>query len=484
MPISKAISITDFDTKKFQNFFSNFNGEEKAIITHYLYHLNDKDFSKFYQKEFQEILDTYFLFKNEKISKDNIQKQFLNELKNINFLPNNNAFTFIDLFAGIGGFRIALQNLGGKCVFSSEWNAKAKETYFNNFGEYPFGDITKEKVKNYIPDNFDVLCAGFPCQPFSKGGFQNGFEDTRGTLFFDICEIIDKHKPKFLFLENVANLVTHDEKNTYKTILKHLDKLGYYFPNHPLILSPDQFGMPILRPRIYIPCVRKDVAENDVDFIKNFEKYLEKYFTDEVKSIDTIIDGNNSESDISEYELKVLNMWNDFYKNIDLDVIGFPIWVDFFKYNGSYTGFAGWKAKFVKKNVEVYQRNQSFIDKWLNKNDDLNWVKPTHRKFEWQAGKFHDDVFQGLIQFRPSGVRVKRATKFSTLVAMNHRQIIGKLKRKISLEESKALQFFPKEYKLNPVDSVALKQLGNSVNVNVVQLIFELISTRYRTNIL
>ncbi len=389
------------------------------------------------------------------------------------------SFNFIDLFAGIGGFRIAMQNLGGKCVFTSEWDEKAKQTYSANFGEVPFGDITKQQVKKFIPQDFDVLCAGFPCQPFSKGGLQQGFEDTRGTLFFDICEIVTKHQPKFLFLENVANLVTHDKKNTYKTILKHLDELGYYFPKKPLVLSPDQFGMPVLRPRIYIPCVRKDIAEKNVGFIQNFEKQLEPFFTKEIQPINTIIETENTTKDLSDYELKVLNMWNDFYKNIDLEVIGFPIWVDFFKYDGSYAEFADWKAKFVRKNVDLYRRNKVFIDKWLIKNENLEWVKPTHRKFEWQAGNFHKDIFEGLIQFRPSGVRVKRATKFSTLVAMNHRQIIGKLKRKVSLEEAKAMQFFPKEYRLNPNDAVALKQLGNSVNVNVVQLIFDLIKKEY-----
>ncbi len=393
--------------------------------------------------------------------------------------PKKTTFKFIDLFAGIGGFRIALQNLGGKCVYTSEWDEKAQQTYYANFGDIPLGDITQENIKSQIPEKFDVLCAGFPCQPFSKGGFQNGFEDTRGTLFFDICEIVNKHKPPFLLLENVANLVTHDKKNTYQTILKHLDELGYYFPTKPLILSPDQFGMPILRPRIYIPCVRKDIAQKDIDFIQDFYKQIEKNFTTKIHSINTIIDTENKQEDLSDYELKVLNMWNKFYKNIDLKVIGFPIWVDFFKYNGDYTEFADWKAKFVRKNVDLYQRNKIFIDKWLYENEDLKWVKPTHRKLEWQAGTYHNDIFQGLIQFRPSGVRVKRANKFSTLVAMNHRQIIGKLKRKISLEEAKALQSFPKKYILNPLDSVALKQLGNSVNVNVVQLIFKLIKEKY-----
>ena len=146
------------------------------------------------------------------------------------------AFTFIDLFAGIGGFRIAMQNLGGKCVFSSEWDEKARQTYEANFGEVPFGDITKEETKKHIPDKFDILCAGFPCQPFSIAGVskkkslgrETGFLDkTQGTLFFDVADIIRRHRPRAFFLENVKNLVSHDKGNTFKVIKETLEKLDY-----------------------------------------------------------------------------------------------------------------------------------------------------------------------------------------------------------------------------------------------------------------
>ena len=137
----------------------------------------------------------------------------------------NPKFTFIDLFAGIGGFRIALQSLGGKCVFSSEWDANAQKTYFYNFGEIPYGDITKESIKNCIPDGFDVLCAGFPCQAFSIAGYRKGFEDTRGTLFFDVAEIIKRKRPKAVFLENVKNLYTHDNGKTFAVIKATLEEL-------------------------------------------------------------------------------------------------------------------------------------------------------------------------------------------------------------------------------------------------------------------
>ena len=173
--------------------------------------------------------------------------------------PEHPRFTFIDLFAGIGGFRIAFQNLGGKCVYSSEFDAKAQESYFANYGEMPFGDITKESTKKYIPEHFDILCGGFPCQAFSLAGRRLGFKDeTRGTLFFEIEAILRKHQPQAFFLENVKGLAIHDKGRTLKTILKHLDDAGYDVVP-PQILNAMDYGVPQHRERIYIIGFRKDL---------------------------------------------------------------------------------------------------------------------------------------------------------------------------------------------------------------------------------
>lgn len=173
--------------------------------------------------------------------------------KNIPFpAPEYPKFTFIDLFAGIGGFRIALQSLGGKCVFSSEWDPQAGQTYEANFGVKPYGDITKKSTKSCIPNSFDVLCAGFPCQAFSIAGKRKGFEEARGTLFFDVAEIIRRKRPKALFLENVKGLLNHDKGRTLKIILRILrEDLGYYVPD-PQIINAKDFGVPQNRERIYI----------------------------------------------------------------------------------------------------------------------------------------------------------------------------------------------------------------------------------------
>lgn len=450
----------------------------QAILTHYL-HNNFNGTDELYGNKGQQIIDK-FISKNQNafIGLDKEQRLIeclKAEVNNVPFPgPTNPKFHFIDLFAGVGGFRLAMQQLGGKCVYSSEWDKDAQQTYYANFGEMPFGDITQPDIKEFIPSGFDLLCAGFPCQPFSKGGFQQGFEDTRGTLFFDICQIVEKHKPRFLLLENVANLATHDQGNTYRVIARNLKHLGYTFPLKPTIVSPDSFGVPMLRPRVYIPCVRNDLAGKKRKEIEQFQQELEKHFVPTLQSIDSVIDHSVSEN-LSEYELRVLEMWDEFYQGVDIKVIGFPVWAEFFGFDGSVEQYPLWKATFIQKNRELYLRNQKFIDTWLEKHDRLEWCTKTHRKFEWQAGDKLQSVFQGLIQFRPSGVRVKLPDKFSTLVAMNHRQIIGKLKRKITLDEAKLLQSFPHNYRFMGNAHKGFKQLGNSVNVTVVQTIFRVL---------
>jgi len=205
-----------------------------------------------------------------------LKKKPIFSFDDIPFPPTvKEKFRFIDLFAGIGGFRIALQDLGGKCVFSSEWNPAAQQTYFRNFGEFPFGDIREftsdkisdRKLKTLIPDH-DILAAGFPCQPFSHAGVSartsvgksHGFEcKTQGTLFFDICRIVKAKKPRVLLLENVKNLLRHDNGNTIRTIEESIRLLGYDFC-HTIINASSI--VPQRRERCYMVCFRKDIENN------------------------------------------------------------------------------------------------------------------------------------------------------------------------------------------------------------------------------
>ena len=182
--------------------------------------------------------------------------------------PKTARFTFIDLFAGIGGFRLAFQRTGGRCVFTSEWDGPAQQTYFANFGEIPFGDITRianeKRTAVEIPKH-DILAGGFPCQAFSIAGFKGGFSDTRGTLFFNLARVIEDHAPKAFFLENVKGLAGHDRGRTFTTIMKTLeDDLGYYV--HTQIVNAKDFGVPQNRERVFIVGFKSRVASDRFEF--------------------------------------------------------------------------------------------------------------------------------------------------------------------------------------------------------------------------
>ena len=222
------------------------------------------------RKEFRHGLDKDELSDQEvlEVAESPLQYNLFSKFFDVPFpAPKKPKFTFIDLFAGIGGFRIAMQELGGKCVFSSEWNVYAQKTYFANFGEMPFGDITKEVTKSFIPEHFDILCAGFPCQPFSIAGVskkkslgrETGFKDkTQGTLFFDVADIISRHRPKAFFLENVKNLTSHDKGKTFRVIKETLEELRYSV--YALVMDGQTY-VPQHRERIMIVGFDKDIFD-------------------------------------------------------------------------------------------------------------------------------------------------------------------------------------------------------------------------------
>lgn len=244
----------------------------KAAFTHYL-HNNENGVAGFYKEEAVSQVKRALQYKfpddsiTGKVAEEALQYLIFDFQEEVPFpAPNQPKFKFIDLFAGIGGFRLAMQNLGGKCVYTSEWDEQAKKTYQANFGEVPFGDITKEETKRFVPDNFDILCAGFPCQAFSIAGKRGGFEDTRGTLFFDVAEIIKRKQPKAIFLENVKGLRNHDRGKTLKTILNVLrNDLGYFVPE-PQVLNAKDFGVPQNRERIFIVGFRSDLGITDFEY--------------------------------------------------------------------------------------------------------------------------------------------------------------------------------------------------------------------------
>lgn len=382
--------------------------------------------------------------------------------------PKNPSFTFIDLFSGIGGFHQAMHQLNGKCLLASEIDSFAISTYLDNYGIDSNHDI-----RNIKDDDFpkhDVLCAGFPCQTFSKAGKQLGFADqTKGTLFFEIIKILRNKRicPNYFILENVRNLLSHDDGHTWKVIQKSLDEVGYNFKE--VIMSPHQLGIPQLRERVYILGIKKELYDSELKF--NIP-HVKKDSLDIYNS--RILDENtDSKYHISEHEEKVLTCWNEFYNGIKEKIIGFPVWFSEFKSTYDTSELPGWKAEFCHKNRKLYETNKEFIDSWSKKWNDLNEFTPTERKFEWQAGESIKTIWDGFIQYRPSGIRVKRPDSFPALVAIVQIPIIGKYKRRLTPREAARLQSFSDEFMPNTNEHQAYKQFGNAVNVNCVKFLAE-----------
>ncbi len=246
------------------------NELDAAVLTHYVVTKN----SVYREKAYQITENSHSEFTEPEALYQAVQ-QSLFKSSDVPFPspePGTERFKFIDLFAGIGGFRLALQNLGGLCIYSSEYDKYAQQTYFANFGETPFGDITKEETKAYIPKNFDLLCGGFPCQPFSIAGVskknslgrKHGFDDEKqGNLFFHVAQIIQEHRPKAFFLENVKNLVSHDKGNTFKVIKDTLLELGYSFDFK--VINGKHF-VPQHRERTFMVGFDKQVFGEDMKF--------------------------------------------------------------------------------------------------------------------------------------------------------------------------------------------------------------------------
>lgn len=379
-------------------------------------------------------------------------------------------FKFIDLFCGIGGFHQAMGALGGECVFASDIDADCRKTYHANYGIEPAGDITKVEAKDIPPH--DVLCGGFPCQTFSKAGKRLGFEDeTKGTLFFDICRIIEYHKPKYALLENVRNLASHDHGNTWRVIHEKLVELGYNLLPEPVIFSPHYVGIPQHRERVYIMCVRKDIGE-----IRPFEFNKKKLTT---CSIENILQDDNEIPNIEEYRISpdmenLIDLWNEFLQNIKVTKLpGFPVWSDCLcelDPDEDLNQYPAWKQNFILKNNELYVNNRDFIDEWLPRAQQNPLFFGAKAKLEWQAGQTkHPDIWNQIFQLRPSGIRVKVNSYFPALVAIVQTSIVGSRRRFLTPRECARLQSFPENFQPDVKQAQAYKQFGNAVNVGLVK---------------
>jgi DNA (cytosine-5)-methyltransferase 1 len=420
------------------------------------------------------------------------------------------AFRFIDLFAGLGGFHLALARMGGECVFAAEWKEHLRDLYQKNHRLRPAGDITLVHPDE-VPAH-DVLTAGFPCQPFSKAGEQLGFECTeQGNLFFNVAAILKAKKPTFFILENVPNLLKHDEGRTWEEIQKILghgdEGLGYNIRAERL--SPHQFGIPQIRERVYI-----------VGSLLPLDDFVWPKTSKDETNIDTVLDDNPRDAkQLSAQVKECLEVWDEFLKacpkNVELP--SFPLWsmewgatypyetttpyarrkiygadglVGFKGSHGSKIGtlktlegrwaalpsharsadmvFPKWKQDFIRQNRQFYEDNKTWIDPWLPK---ILKFPSSLQKFEWNVKGGKRNIWDYVIQFRASGVRVKRRTTAPSLIAMTDTQvpIIGWQKRYMTPRECARLQSMDTLMALPESASKAFAALGNAVNSKVVE---------------
>ncbi len=392
---------------------------------------------------------------------------------------------FVDLFAGIGGFHAVGHAFGWSPAYACDIDQHAREVYEHNWSFSPATDITEDANDSImrIPSH-DVLFAGFPCQPFSKSGKQNGMDEARGTLFWNIAKTIEVHKPSVVLLENVPNLAGPRHKNDWKVILKTLRDLGYRVSSEPLIVSPHKIpknfgGRPQTRKRIYIAAtyVPKKMTKNfplDADQVQmaNFDWHPDNWDLLSDLKMEKVSDNEEYKKlKITSSEKIWLNAWDEFLRDIlvarnNEKLPGFPLWADVWLGNIKITSTdPEWKVDFIKKNRKFYEEHRKVIDVWLKKHDYLTLFPSSRRKLEWQAGDVKS-IFKCLIQLRPSGIRVKKINYAPALVAITQTTIVGPLRRRLSVREVAQLQGLPSwfSFRSQPV-SKSYKQLGNGISI-------------------
>lgn len=434
---------------------------------------------------------------------------------------------FVDLFAGLGGFHQALAELGHECVFASEVDDELRSLYEVSFDTDAIvvGDIRSKENKKRVPEH-DILCAGFPCQPFSKSGSQLGFEDkTRGTLYHEIYDILDERRPHYVILENVGNFVRHDNGRTWRIVRKSLEKLGYTVVGtehicdggHGLV-SPHHLGYPHHRERFFAVASLSELPDDP----------FPPRNTDSTTSVADIVQDDDElrgnaeefrETHLSDQQKECIEFWNRLVKSIpdECEMPSAPIWAEealssypfkdktprdlsreelfmhvgpdddgsvpprdelldrlpnyAVKSNGN--GFPRWKRRMIRQNREWFDEVIDFVPNgWFA---NLKKYPHSQRKLEWNCKGEERDLWKCVLQFRPSGLRAKRYDTIPSMVSMTTSQIpiLGPERRFISRTEGRRLQGFPDDHPLPRTRHQAFSALGNAVHVGVVKAIAE-----------
>lgn len=429
-------------------------------------------------------------------------------------------FRFIDLFAGAGGFHHALASLGGRCVLACEIDDECRKVYRAAFPTLPearfpadIRSLTRDsngsarslgQIDAAVPDH-DVLCAGFPCQPFSKSGAQMGVRDrTRGTLFFDIMEIARAKRPRFMILENVRNLAGPRHRDTWNTIIEAIRDAGYRVSETPLILSPhlippERGGAPQVRDRVFILCEQVEMGQSRLGNPPiSRHGYSNSWNPARWRVADLLC--RDSQIDrvdrfrLSAKALAWVEAWGALVRDLPCDNLpGFPIWADcLVDVPNIAVGTPDWKVSHLTKNSDFYREFRGFFDSWLRcrwgpQRQTVLEFPRSRTKFEWQARKAHPTsrgrMLEDLVlQFRPSGIRVKPATYLPALVAITQTSVVGPAVapgiesfRTITPEEAATLQGIPAAAfrRAGVSDRAIYRQLGNAVNVGVVRTVAE-----------
>ncbi|SEP77434.1 DNA (cytosine-5)-methyltransferase 1 [Microlunatus flavus] len=403
------------------------------------------------------------------------------------------AFKFVDLFAGIGGFHAALSHAGGQCVFVSEIDEQAMATYKHNWVEghdpQPVlnSDITTaaNDVAVDVPEH-DVLTAGFPCQPFSKSGFQRGMDEARGTLFWNIAKILEKRRPSVVLLENVRNIAGPRHRHEWDVIIKTLRELGYRVSSSPTVFSPHLLpphlgGTPQVRDRVFIvgTHVGPVRAMQETEIGPTVLRAPVDGWDPSRWDVEWVLDDDSTIADLDRYRLNAVERewvqtWDDLVRahwdSRGHRLPGFPLWSDLWQ-PGAEPGedelalMPVWKADFTRKNLAFYAGNRALIDLWRSTHPALASFPATRRKLEWQAQDSRS-LWDTVMHFRPSGIRAKAATYLPALVAITQTSIVGSRKRRLTPHEAARLQGLPRSFEFNNRrEASSYKQVGNGVAV-------------------